>query len=77
MKKENHEIRKIGDGDFTEWKDLFEKYLKFYETTVTHEVFKKTFARLTNSQIKNQNGLVAQKDGKLIDWLSSFYLSST
>ena len=66
MKKENYEIRTIGEGDFTEWKDLFEKYLKFYETTVTHEVFKKTFERLINSQIKNQNGLVAQKDSKLI-----------
>ena len=66
MKERNYVIRKIGDGDFTDWKDLFEKYLKFYETKVTDEIFKKTFERLTNSERKNQNALVAQKDNKLI-----------
>ena len=66
MKERNYVIRKIGDGDFTDWKELFEKYLKFYETKVTDEIFKKTFERLTNSERKNQNALVAQKDNKLI-----------
>ena len=73
MKKKNYEIRTIRDGDFTEWKGLFEKYLKFYETTVTHEVLKKTFERLTNSDKKNQNGLVAQKDSKLIGFAHFIY----
>ena len=40
--------------------------MKFYETKVTDEIFKKTFERLTNSERKNQNALVAQKDNKLI-----------
>ena len=66
MKERNYVIRKISDGDFTDWKDLFEKYLKFYETTVTDEIFKKTFERLSSSERKNQSALVAQKDNKLI-----------
>ena len=45
---------------------LYRHYLKFYETKVTDEIFKKTFERLTNSERKNQNALVAQKDNKLI-----------
>ena len=66
MKERNYVIRKIGDGDFTDWKDLFEKYLKFYETKVTDQILKNTFERLTNTKRKNQNALVAQKDNKLI-----------
>ena len=61
MKKKNYEIRTIRDGDFTEWKDLFEKYLKFYETSVTHDVFKKTFERLTNSEKKKPKRISCTK----------------
>ena len=66
MKERNYVIRKISDADFTDWKELFEKYLEFYETKVTEEIFKKTFERLTNSERKNQNALVAQRDNRLI-----------
>lgn len=53
-------------GDFKHWQDQFEKYLDFYETRISEEIYRVTFERLINPKITNQNALVAQKDNKLI-----------
>ena len=64
--EKNFIIRMISKGDFKHWQDQFKKYLDFYETRVSEEIYRETFKRLINPKITNQNALVAQKDNKLI-----------
>ncbi|MDU8928771.1 GNAT family N-acetyltransferase [Alisedimentitalea sp. MJ-SS2] len=56
-------IRPIESADHDAWRSLWTSYLDFYETTVSEEVYQVTFKRLCDSEITNQNGLLALLDG--------------
>ena len=49
-----------------EWCGLWQQYLTFYETQLSEEIYKNTFKRLININIKSQNAFVAETGNKLI-----------
>ena len=59
-------VRPIEARDEAEWRVLWTGYLEFYETSVTDEVYQETFRRLLMDDPHEFNGLVAERDGRLI-----------
>lgn len=59
-------VRPIEARDEAEWRVLWTGYLEFYETSVSEEVYRTTFARLLTDDPHEFHGLVAENDGKLI-----------
>ena len=59
-------IRPIEARDEAEWRVLWTGYLEFYETSVAEEVYQETFRRLLMDDPHEFNGLVAERDGRLI-----------
>lgn len=59
-------IRPIETKDEAEWRVLWTGYLEFYETAVTDDVYQSTFARLLSNDPHEFNGLVAEREGRLI-----------
>ena len=60
-------IRRIEAGDETEWRRLWTAYLRFYESSVSEEVYCSTFARLlADKGGANEGifGLLAEVDRK-------------
>ncbi|MCT8328482.1 GNAT family N-acetyltransferase [Albidovulum sediminis] len=49
-----------------EWRRLWTAYLAFYETAVSEEVYRTTFARLLDPARPEQKALVAEADGRLV-----------
>lgn len=60
----NLEIRPLRAEDETEWRRLWTAYLAFYETVLSEEIYRSTFARLLSGQPNEYNGLIAVLDGK-------------
>ena len=52
-------IRPIAPQDEADWRSLWTAYLEFYESHVSEEVYKTTFARLCAPEVTDQNGLLA------------------
>ncbi len=52
-------IRPIVPQDEADWRSLWTAYLEFYESHVSEEVYKTTFARLCAPEVTDQNGLLA------------------
>ncbi len=48
-------------ADEAEWRRLWTGYLEFYETSVTEQVYRTTFARLLGDDAQDYHGLVAQR----------------
>ena len=59
-------IRPLVETDDAEWRRLWSGYLEFYETSVTEEVYRTTFARLLGNDSQDYHGLVAEQGGKPI-----------
>ncbi len=59
-------IRPLAAADEAEWRRLWTGYLEFYETSVTEQVYRTTFARLLGDDAQDYHGLVAQRGGKPI-----------
>lgn len=59
-------IRPVEARDEAEWRVLWTGYLDFYETSVSEEVYRTTFARLLSGDPHEFHGLVAERDGRLI-----------
>lgn len=59
-------VRPLTKEDESDWRRLWHAYLEFYETTLPEEVYETTFMRLLNSDHPNQNGLIAELDGKAV-----------
>ena len=66
-------IRSLTETDFLEWCGLWQQYLTFYETQLSEEVYKNTFKRLININIKSQNAFVAETNNKLIGLVHYIY----
>ena len=59
-------IRALKSEDQPEWRRLWTGYLEYYETSVTDEVYRTTFARLLGDDPRDYHGLVAEQAGSLV-----------
>lgn len=59
-------VRALRAEDEPAWRDLWTAYLAFYESSVDAPVYASTFARLLGSDPRDFNGLVAERDGRLV-----------
>lgn len=57
-------IRPLARSDETEWRRLWTAYLDFYETSVSEEVYRTTFDRLTSDGEHEFSGFIAELGGK-------------
>lgn len=67
------EIRSVNKTDEIAWRSLWCDYLDYYESTVSEEVYQKTFSRLIDPNHKTQQGLLALNDGKAIGLVHYIY----
>ncbi|EET49320.1 N-acetyltransferase HPA3 [Thalassobium sp. R2A62] len=58
------DIRPIRAEDRSAWYELWTAYLEFYETTVSSDVYDKTFERLLGDDDRDFAGFLAWVDGK-------------
>ncbi len=65
-KAPNFTIRPLRASDEPQWKTLWTGYLDYYETTVSEDVYKTTFARLLGDDPYDYNGFVADQNCRLI-----------
>ena len=69
-------INEIQKKDFDEWSSLWQKYLDFYETKLSNDIFKNTFNRLINKKEGDVLGFLAFKENKpigLVHLISHFH----
>lgn len=60
-------IRPVVAGDESEWRRLWTAYLTFYGASVTEEVYRSTFSRITGDDDALPRGLVADAgEGRLV-----------
>lgn len=59
-------IRPLALEDESAWRELWEAYLRFYETEVSEEVYRTSFARLLSDDEHEFHGLVAERAGALV-----------
>ena len=59
-------IRPLVAQDAPVWRELWTGYLEYYETSVSEEVYKATFARLMGGAPGDPNGIVAEIDGSVV-----------
>jgi GNAT superfamily N-acetyltransferase len=66
-------IRPLEQRDEADWRRLWTAYLEFYETTVPEPVYATTFARLLDAGRPQQNGLIAEQDGRAVGLVHYIY----
>ena len=66
-------IRELKKSDFKSWCNLWEKYLNYYKTQLPEEIYKTTFSRLINPEMKNQNAFVAEVEYKQVGLVHYVY----
>ncbi|QHQ35188.1 GNAT family N-acetyltransferase [Algicella marina] len=54
--------RPIDTGDFAAWQPLWQAYLAFYEASLAEEIYRTTFARLTDPEVSDYAGFIAESD---------------
>ncbi len=57
-------IRKIRETDRADWARLWTAYLRFYETSVSPEVYETSFKRLLGNDCHDFAGFLAEFDGR-------------
>ncbi len=57
-------IRPLTAADEADWRRLWTGYLDYYETAVTEDVYKTTFARLLGDDPQDFTCLIAEADGR-------------
>ncbi len=60
------DIRPLEASDEIEWRRLWTLYLAFYESSVSEEVYRTTFARLLSGEDNEFAGFIALLDGKAV-----------
>lgn len=58
--------RPLQKTDWEDWKRLWTGYLAYYETAVDATVYETTFKRLLGDNPNDFNGIVAEREGRLI-----------
>lgn len=66
-------IRPLEQRDEADWRRLWTAYLEFYETSVPEPVYATTFARLLDPGRPQQNGLIAEQDGRAVGLVHYIY----
>ncbi len=56
-------IRPLAASDAEIWAPIWREYLAFYGTERPEAVFRTTFARLTDPEVRDYHGLIAFRDG--------------
>ena len=59
-------IRALCAGDEAGWREIWQGYLAFYETSLPDEVYQTTFSRLLSNDPHEFHGLVAERGGRLV-----------
>ena len=59
-------VRPLRPSDEAVWRGLWSDYLAFYETERPEEVYATSFARLTDPQVHDYHGLVAEYAGATV-----------
>ena len=59
-------VRPLSSVDYPEWHELWNGYLRFYNTEVSEEMYLLAFNRMLSHSENEFQGLVAVKDEKLI-----------
>lgn len=59
-------VRPLTFADRAQWGDLWAAYLAFYQTSRPTSVFDTYFDRLLGDDPQDYNGLVAERDGRLV-----------
>lgn len=59
-------IRPLQTSDHADWHRMWTRYLEFYETEVSQEVYETLWARLLGDDPQDFECLVAEHDGKLV-----------
>lgn len=59
-------VRPLAPGDEAAWRLLWRGYLDFYGTELADEVYRTSFARLTDPEEADYRGLVAERAGALV-----------
>lgn len=62
----NVTIRPIEATDEADWRRLWSEYLTYYETELSDEIYKSTFARLIGNDPANPSGLLATLEDKAV-----------
>ncbi|WP_424932565.1 N-acetyltransferase family protein [Amaricoccus macauensis] len=57
-------VRPLARADEAVWRGLWRDYLAFYETELPETVYRTSFARLTDPEIGDYHGLIAEADGQ-------------
>ncbi len=57
-------VRPLTAADEPEWRRLWTGYLTFYESSVSEEVYRTSFARMLSGDDHEFHGLIAELDGK-------------
>lgn len=57
-------VRRLIEGDQSEWRRMWTAYLEFYETSVSEEVYETSFRRLFSGDSGEYNCFIAEIDGK-------------
>ena len=68
-------VRPIVEADKARWLELFKEYIIFYKSKLSDEQFELTWKRI-NSEF-NINGLVAEKDGRIVGFTHYIFRPST
>ncbi len=66
-------IRQLTEDDQADWRALWCSYLEYYESSVSEQVYERTFERLLNTDRPQQNGLIAVHDGKAVGLVHYIY----
>jgi GNAT superfamily N-acetyltransferase len=69
----NFTVRPIVETDFVAWSRLWRGYLEFYQTSVSEDVFKASFARMISAEHPSQNGFVAAEGDVLVGLVHYIY----
>ncbi len=67
------EIRPLRPEDEDQWRSLWHDYLEFYETRVTEDIYRTTFARLLDPKRPWQSAFVAETDNRLVGLVHFIY----
>ncbi|RMH45767.1 MAG: GNAT family N-acetyltransferase [Alphaproteobacteria bacterium] len=59
-------VRPLRPGDHADWRRLWTRYLEFYRTELSEEVYAATWSRLLSGAPGEFRGLIAERDGRAI-----------
>jgi GNAT superfamily N-acetyltransferase len=59
-------VRPLASSDAPAWRGLWREYLTFYDITLADEVYRASFARMTDADVGDYHGLIAEDAGEAV-----------